>query len=136
MKKTLAVLLMSLCCLCFAFGQEKDAVSSFTLNFDERMWMLQILPAQGDVNTMRLVEEVRRGLTLSDAEMSAIDFKVEEVNGQPATRWNTEKAAKLPPKTVTFGKATLGLISDRFKELSNTKQLKLGMLPLYEKFVK
>ena len=112
----------------------------------ERILLLNLLPKEGNVITLRVVRKVREALSFSDEEQAALDFRHEgeAVHGQeelPAAErkrvpegqivWN-QKAE--PAKEFRFGETALKLIRKELTRLDTDGKLNEPMVPLYDKF--
>lgn len=96
----------------------------------ERLVLLNLLPAEGNIVTLRVVQQLRMELSFSEEELSAAE--VVEEGGQ--VRWNRATAMGIV-KDVTIGDAARGLIVDTLKGLNDKGELTAGHISLYEKFV-
>lgn len=98
------------------------------LNVYERLILLNILPAEGDITTLRIVRDLRADLSFSEVEHAALSFQREGT----AIKWNSaaDKAVEIP-----IGPRGHTLIADRLAALSKEGKLTLEHLPLYERFV-
>lgn len=122
----------------------------------ERLMLQNILPAQGDFITLKLVRKLKEALAFSEKEVAEIDFrnhwkcpkcqKVElaaemakcpdcDIYMMPAgsVTWNEEKAKKVV-KDVHMGSKMLALCESTLKKLSGEGQLTEQHISLYEKF--
>lgn len=95
----------------------------------DRLILLNVLPKEGEVTTIRIVRTLREDLSFSEEEHKALEFKFEEGNVQ----WKQD-ADK--PKEVEIGEKATDLIVETMKKLSSDKKLTMEHLSLYEKFVK
>lgn len=96
----------------------------------ERLLLQNILPAEGDILTLRIVRDLRDALSFSEEETAALDIKQEP--GTTHVKWVAE--ADIPTE-IEVGPVAHGLIRDRLIALNNDKKLTLEHLPLYERFV-
>ena len=94
----------------------------------ERILLLNILPVQGDITTVRLVREAREDLSFSDAENKTLKFAKKDNQ----MRWETEQA---PVKEVSFNDTMTGILAAGLKELDKKKELGQQHISLYEKFI-
>ena len=99
-----------------------------SLSVAERINLLGILPAEGDIMTLRQVRELREALSFSEDEHKALGF---QTSAQQVT-WDGSKDA---PKSIEV-RGTMGkLIRERLEKLSAEKKLTLDQVPLYDKFI-
>ena len=100
---------------------------TYELSVLERVVILAILPRQGDITKLRIVRDLERELSFSEEEHKALKLR-----SLPDGRIKWDGAAT---KTIEMGDVALGLIRDRLKELSDSDQLQMDHLPIYERFV-
>jgi hypothetical protein len=98
------------------------------LSILERLVLLNSLPAQGDITTIKIVRKLREDLSFSEEEHKALNFK------QEADRllWNQDAIAM---KDITLGEKALKVIRDALVSLNQKKELHADHLDVYEKFV-
>ncbi len=94
----------------------------------DRILLLNILPREGDITSLRIIRKLREDLSFSEEEHKVLEFKQDGERIQ----WKTEADR---PKTVDIGDKAKEIIRNRLKELSDQKKLTEEHLPLYEKFV-
>lgn len=99
-----------------------------SLTIKERLQLLEILPAQGDVTTLRIVRSLREELSFSEDEHKTIGFRQE---GNQIL-WNQDSSLI---KDVPMGAKAKEVISTSLKKLNEEKQLPMDYLDLYERFV-
>jgi hypothetical protein len=94
----------------------------------ERLVLLNSLPAQGDITTIKIVRKLREDLSFSEAEHKALNFK------QEADRllWNKDA---IVTKDVKLGEKAMKVIRDALTDLNKKKELHSDHLDIYEKFV-
>lgn len=93
----------------------------------ERILVLNALPAEDDIITMRTLRGLKKDLGFTEDELVKLEFKTEDGK----THWNKtvgEREFTLHPKAGE-------LISNALKKLSDTKKLTENHIDLYEKFV-
>ncbi len=97
------------------------------LTVGERLLLLDILPVQGSMVTLRIVRELREALSFDEAEHVTLNLR-EDGN---IVRWDTAQAQD---KEIPIGPKAMDLIRTRIKELSEDNALRLDHLPLCDKF--
>ena len=99
------------------------------MKFDvkERLLLLNLLPKEGDVTSLRIVLDLRRSLSFSEKELKLVKFKS---TGQQIT-WDPSKNTI---KEIPIGEVASKMIQESFKQLDEKKKLSLDMLPLYDRF--
>ncbi len=93
----------------------------------ERFGLLGILPKEGNVLTMKLVQGLSDLLGFDAAEQKVIGFK------QDADRFSWDPKAK--PQDLDIGELARDIIRDVLKKLDDEKKITVDLLPLFEKFV-
>lgn len=99
------------------------------LNVLDRIAILQILPAEGDIVTLRVLRELKTKLSFTDVEFAEFELK-EETPG--SYTWNKVGAEG---KEFELGEKTTNVIKDAFLDWDKRKQLKPYHLDTYDKFV-
>ncbi len=93
----------------------------------ERLILLNIMPHEGDITTLRIVRDLQGALSFSEAEHSALQF--DQDGGR--MQW---KAEADNPKEVPVGAKAQALIAETLEKLSADGKLTMEHLPLYERF--
>ena len=107
---------------------------TFNLSLKDRIALLNILPREGNVVTLRIIRDLQGALSFSEAEISDYAIVVTQISGNNfQTAWNA--AGTKAFKNVKIGPNAETVIIDRLRELNEKKQLKIGLLDLYERFV-
>lgn len=99
-----------------------------TLNVAERIMLLHLLPAQGNIITLRVALELQQAIAFSEDEL--IEASIVQEDEQ--MRWDPE--ADLV-KEVAVGPAARGLIVEVLKKLDAEQKLTANHITLYERFV-
>lgn len=102
-----------------------------TLTVSERVLLLNILPGEGDVLSLRIIRKLREALSFSEEEHAALNLK----HDGGFIHWNAKAAADAAPKNVELGPKAQELIADALKQMSAQKKLREEHLGLWEKFV-
>ena len=97
------------------------------LEIKERFGLLGILPKEGNVLTMKLVQGLGNLLGFDEEEQEALNFK--QTEGQ--ITWDP----KALPQELEIGELSGGVIRDALKKLDDEKKITVDLLPLFEKFV-
>ena len=103
----------------------------YQLSIGNRLRLLTILPEQGNLLTIRIVRELREGLSFSEAELQDAQIRQEERNGSMITTW-TEGA--IPDKVVDIGPKAAEVIRDALGELDKNDALTVEHLALVDLF--
>ncbi|MFH1183917.1 MAG: hypothetical protein V1755_02615 [Chloroflexota bacterium] len=109
------------------------------LNLSERFMLLEILPAQGDFATLKIVRKLREALSLTEAEFKKYRVRtagqmLDDGTVVPEGRivWN---AVGQEPREIEIGEKAADIIADVFKKLDREKKLTEQHIDLYEKFI-
>jgi len=98
------------------------------LSVFERVILLNIIPQESDLTTLKIVRKMRDDLSFSEEEYKFLQFKTDE---NSMTTWEEG----MEDIEVNIGEKATDIIVDAFKKLDSQKRLKLEHLPIYERFV-
>ena len=96
----------------------------------DRFVLLNILPPEGDIVTIKIVHRLKQELAPSDKEYK--DYKISAKDGQ--VMWDDAVDKKRGPKEVELGGKAFSIIEEQFKILNDKKKLVEGQLETYLKF--
>lgn len=99
------------------------------LSVKSRLLLLNLLPAQGNITTIRVVHDLRRALSFSEQEHKELSLR----QTTEGVSWDHIKEQ---PKEIEIGPRALVLIEDTLKDLDKQKKLTEDHIELYELFVK
>jgi hypothetical protein len=99
------------------------------LSVYERLLLLNILPKEGDLTTLKIVRDLKEDLSFSEEEHKALQFKRE--NGNTMWKENADIG-----KDISIGEKANDIIVDSLKALNKAKKLQESHIELYERFVK
>jgi len=99
------------------------------LSVYDRLLLLNILPKEGDLTTLKIVRTLRDNLSFSEEEHAALQFKREGNN----TLWREDAEISIE---VQIGEKANDIIVDTLKALNRSKKLHDSQIDLYERFVK
>jgi len=88
----------------------------YTLSVKNRLMLLGILPPEGDLTTIRIVRELREGLSFSEGEHA--DLQMKQVNNQV-----TWQEGAVPDKVLDLGPKAVEVIRKAIKKLDDEKRL-------------
>lgn len=94
----------------------------------ERILLLNILPQEGDITTLRIIHQLREDLSFSEDEHKTLEIRTEA----DRVFWKTEAAQ---PKEVAIGDKARSIIRESLEALNAQKRLREEHIGLYEKFV-
>ena len=100
----------------------------YTLSVKARLMLLGILPAEGDLTTIRIVRELREGLSFSETEHKQLKFR------QDGSMLQWDEKAKVPDKELDIGPKALEVIRAAIKKLDDEKKLVPDHLELVDLF--
>ena len=98
------------------------------LNVLERITALGILPKEGNFATLRIVNDLRMVLSLTEEEYK--EFEVKQLDDR--LTWNLKGQEE---REIEIGEKATDVIVDSLKELDKTKKLTQDLFGLYEKFI-
>lgn len=110
----------------------------------DRLVLLNILPREGDILSLRQVRRLREALSFSDEEHAALGLHVcsgpntdcDRCSADPAAagqvHWKTEAEVL---KEVDIGPRAAQIITDALKALNDGRKLREEHIPLFERFV-
>lgn len=101
------------------------------LNITERIHLLGLLPAEGNAVTLRIVNDLRNSVGLSEEDHKAVEL---ENTKDGAVRWNVAKA-EAQIKDIKIGDVAKGVIKEALQKLNDENKLTLAIMPIYEKFM-
>ncbi len=107
----------------------------YNLSLKDRGNLLDILPREGNIVTLKIIRELQNRLSFSEAEIAEYQIVHTELgtSGKFRTTWN-EKGVKAT-KIVKIGPQAERIIIERLESLSDKKMLPFQWLDLYERFV-
>ena len=93
----------------------------------DRISLLNILPVEGDVVTVRILKKLRADLGFTEEEIK--NHKISSAENRVV--WE-ETGYKVD---ISIGEKATDIIKDAFKKLDREKKIREEMLPLYETFM-
>ena len=104
------------------------------LNIPERIALLQILPAEGSMITLRVIRELQNKLSFTADELKAYKIENHPVSdGGAMITWDTNFTATT--KDIELNEAEVGIISNQLRRLESMGRLHMSMFSIYERFV-
>ena len=100
------------------------------LTMRDRFVLLNILPQEGDITTIKIVHRLRMDLAPTEKEHK--DYKIVEKQGQ--VMWDDVVEKKRGPQEKKIGPKAFVLIEEAFEKLNKEKKLTEGHLDTYMKF--
>ena len=96
------------------------------LAVNERLALLQVLPEQGSLVTIRIVRQLREALSFDENEHKLYQFK------QDGDRLHW-KSAEIE-KEIDIGTQAMGIIADALLKLAVQEKVRIAYLPLFDRF--
>jgi predicted PP-loop superfamily ATPase len=106
-------------------------LKDFSLTLSERLQVIEILPREGNIISLRLIHDLK--MKLSPTQQEIHDFKI-TVAGPGQIQFSAE--ANLTRKKMTFFPAEIEMIKKQLTDLSNQNKLHLDMIGVYNIFFK
>ncbi len=97
------------------------------LSMQNRFVLLNILPPEGDISTIKIVHRLRQDLAPTEKEHK--DYKV--IQKEQQVVWDDAMEKKRGPQEKKIGPKAYIMIEDAFKKLSDEKKLTEGHLATY-----
>lgn len=97
------------------------------LTVAERLGLLALLPREGNLTTLRIVQQLRMELSFSEKEHDALQFQSDDNQ----LTWKQDVEC---PKTVSFGAKAMQVIQEKLMELNEAGKLRVEHLSLCDKF--
>ena len=93
----------------------------------DRFVLLNILPPEGDIATIKIVHRLRQDLAPTEQEFK--DYKITQKEGQ--VQWDDNMEKKKGPQEKKIGPKAFMLIEGAFEKLDKEKKLTEGHLETY-----
>jgi len=98
------------------------------LNLKERLLLLQTLPQQGNILTLKIIRDMQSKIALTADELEECGVVNDEATGQ--IKWKSDKEIE-----IEFGIKETDIIAEALESLNKSKQLTIDHLALCEKFL-
>ena len=95
----------------------------------ERLLLLNVLPKEGDIISVRIIHKLRQDLSFSEDELALLNFTK---TGDGGLTWNTDTPVV---RTVQIGPKAQTLIADALVVFNNQKKLTIDYIDIYDRFV-
>ena len=93
----------------------------------ERLTLLNILPKEGDITTLKIVRKLKDDLSFTEEEHGILNFQQTEER----LVWN-----EMGDKEIEIGEKATDVIVDAFKSLNRQGKLHIDYVDVYDRFVK
>ncbi len=94
----------------------------------ERMVLINVLPQEGDVVTLKVIRDLQSALGFSEEEIAELD------HGTVDGKIGKDVDEKVPSKEVSIGAKAFEIITGALRRLSDSGELHISWLPVYERF--
>lgn len=102
------------------------------LHIRERAALLGLLPARGDIATVRIVSDLRNDLGITEEEAKEINLQQIRNDGETITTWDSEKDTG---KEFELGDVAKRIVRKALEELDEKGQLTADHIGLWELFM-
>lgn len=103
------------------------------LSVTERLMLLDILPTEGNIVTLKVVQQARERLGFTDEEISRYKFAESPgADGRMFVRWDQKPDQDVE---IPLGETITAMIAERLRKLNADSKLTANHVSLYEKFV-
>ena len=96
------------------------------LSVHDRLILLNVLPAEGSITTLRIIRDISKELGFSDKEYQKLNIRQEGGSIQ----WDTTVASD---KNIQIGMTAATILLDVFQKMSDSETLSLSQLDIYER---
>jgi hypothetical protein len=103
-----------------------------TFGIRDRLQLLAILPSEGNITLVRIMDDLARELSFTEDEIAAVGLA--SVTDASGSRWSWDDA-KEQPKEVSIGPRAWTAIEDHLKRLSDQGKLPRACVGLWDRFV-
>jgi hypothetical protein len=97
------------------------------LGIHERIVLLNILPVEGNIVTVRIVQKLRTDLGFTEAEIKDHDIRTEENQ----VKWNETGYTV----DISIGEKATDIIKDAFLKLDKAAKIQPAFLETYDRFM-
>lgn len=109
-------------------SKPKPPGKTFPLDVKARITLLNILPREADVVTVRILKDLKADLGLSEEEIKRTNIRQE---GNMGLVWDKSKDM---PKEIVIGPTGRGVIKSTLEKLDREKKITDDILPLWDMF--
>ncbi len=98
------------------------------LSVQERVLILSLLPNEGSYATLKILNQLRLGLSFTEEELKK--WKITEVPQEGRINWETDGEVEIP-----IGEKATDIIVDALKKRDKADTLPMQAMSVYEKFI-
>lgn len=99
------------------------------LSIQERLALLNVLPQQGDILTLRIVRDLQKECSFTEEEIERVAVRFSE-DGK-SVEWNSNADTG---KEITIGAKATEVIKNAFERISEAGSMPIAYLSIYERF--
>ena len=104
-----------------------------SLSVLDRLMVMNVLPAENDFTTIKLLRNLKDAIGFNEEESKALNFRHQNMgDGKTSTLWNQGVVAD---KEYDLGERTVSIITEQLKKLNEQKKLTESHIGIYEKVV-
>ena len=101
------------------------------LNVLERLLLLGLLPAEGDLTTIRIVRTLREELSFNEEDHAKLNFRTIVVDDKSNLQWDD---GVIEDKEFELGAKAQGVIVDALNKLEDAGKVTEQHISLFDKF--
>jgi hypothetical protein len=105
------------------------------LNVLERSTLIEMLPGEGNIITLRLKRDLITKVGFSAKDFEEFEIKSIQDENDPTKSWTTWNAKGVAPTEKDFADAEIELVKKELQKLDSAGKLTDKMLSIYEKFM-
>jgi len=108
--------------------EKNNPDKTYPLTIGDRLMLLQTLPAEGDIITIRILRDLKTRLGITEAEHQELGIIV---SPDGRVQWQAEKDK---PKDISIGKVARAIINEALTKLNDNKKLTEAHLNIWDLF--
>ena len=98
----------------------------------ERLILLNIVPNDGNILTLRIVKDLKDALSLSEGELAALKGLM-EIGEDGGVNLSPKADTAVFPKEISIGPEAYKVVMDAFSGLDRKNKMQMAFLPLYDR---
>ena len=112
-------------------------MSAVKLSLKERFKLIEIIPQEGDITTIKTIRVLREELSPTEEEQEKFDMKVSQnESGSIVVTWDEKKELdEFGLGSFDFTNKEISVISTALSKLNESKKLTEDYIDLYDKFI-
>ena len=116
MKKCIVVLCLCLVAVSVSAAEKENKL---TLNFNQRIAVMRMLPQESDLQTLLTVRKIRNKVKPTDEEKE--EFGIADTRS--GMNWNPEKTDTMRPITISLDEGETKILKDAFKKANKERTI-------------